>query len=629
MIDLAIRLSLLSSIGGLLMFGFRRRSASVRHALVVALLVANGLLPIFNAVLPPVGVPVPSVAPSAPTTVTFAQSSVPGDASAAVRPSENVPTRPAKPFPWSVLWAFGTVLVLARTVALWVLLRRRLRSAVPVDGLAFPVAAVQSDAFSTPFVAWIGRPLLVLPAGWRGWSGERLDMVLRHEAAHLTRGDGWSLGIARLACAVAWPNPLAWWLAWTESRLAEQAADDWAVGKGEGVPAWAYAQELLAIAREPKGAGSWPALDMARKAEVSHRVEMILNPRVPRQFVHPTVRRVAVVTSALLSVPVATWGLQPQGHEIGNAPDVSVAVTAIANPIAFRLRCRIVRVDSATAPATRGTPNEPQIGQADATRVVNSPDLYTGNGTPAALKVTVNGVVHTVELRAVTGDDFMCDLNASESVPYKGTRMGYNSFDYRTAANDWVIYPLSSMDGQLREKYAGYQMLIQVTPYKGEGPPPEPKSLSMPQAKPASKPVRRSGPPPAQVLLRCKIVRTGDPGPGQVSTSDEEPRFTDGDRVRVVSAPTVRDVVGESAEINVTAENKAMGAKFIPSALENGEYALRVEAFVRDGTPYRNTYKTTVRMKSSQWIRFRLLDENKRFHGYQMIVQLVPVREGE
>ena len=76
--------------------------------------------------------------------------------------------------------------------------------------LAGPVRLLESDHPSL-VVTW-GHfvPKVILPRAAQSWTGERAAIVLRHELAHIRRGD-WAIQIAgELLRAICWFNPLVW-----------------------------------------------------------------------------------------------------------------------------------------------------------------------------------------------------------------------------------------------------------------------------------------------------------------------------------------------------------------------------------------------------------------------------------
>jgi beta-lactamase regulating signal transducer with metallopeptidase domain len=145
------------------------------------------------------------------------------------------------------------------------------------------------------------RPVVMLPAEALAWSDERLALVLRHELAHVRRGDC----LARLCCQVAgafyWPNPLVW-LAGRWLRLAqEQACDDCVLTSG--IAAETYALELTTAARSLTGrrwAGA--AVAMAEPSTLESRIIGIVSEGRDRRGLHrSTVVMTLLIAAMILS----------------------------------------------------------------------------------------------------------------------------------------------------------------------------------------------------------------------------------------------------------------------------------------------------------------------------------------
>ena len=119
------------------------------------------------------------------------------------------------------------------------------------------------------------RPVVMLPAGARDWSDERLELVLRHELAHVARRDCLARLLGQVACSLYWPNPLVWLVA-RHLRLAqEQACDDRVLAAGAEAPA--YAAELLAAAQAWGGRASCGgAVSMAEPSTLERRILGVL-----------------------------------------------------------------------------------------------------------------------------------------------------------------------------------------------------------------------------------------------------------------------------------------------------------------------------------------------------------------
>lgn len=180
---------------------------------VLALLFAAKPAPV-AAPLAPVGQALDTAARAAQTAAPAALPAGPAAAVSAPDPAALV----LAALPW--VWAAG---VLACTLWQWA---RYLRFARGLRRLSAPaqeerealwqeVCAQASVAraprlrvcpgLAGPVMTGLVRPVLYLP---EGMTLARLELALRHEAAHLSRGDLWAKALVRWCCRLHWFNPL-------------------------------------------------------------------------------------------------------------------------------------------------------------------------------------------------------------------------------------------------------------------------------------------------------------------------------------------------------------------------------------------------------------------------------------
>lgn len=147
-------------------------------------------------------------------------------------------------------------------------------------GLQHPPRLKESGALSVPATVGIRRPVILLPAGWRTWTQDKLEAVLAHEISHVARRDALTQFLSLLHRAIFWFSPLAWWLDRQLTELAEQASDEAALAGGADCTL--YAETLLGFFAEMKGAPRrirWRALSMASgtaPGRAERRVDRIL-----------------------------------------------------------------------------------------------------------------------------------------------------------------------------------------------------------------------------------------------------------------------------------------------------------------------------------------------------------------
>ena len=164
-------------------------------------------------------------------------------------------------------------------------------------GIRRPVRLLRSDHAVMPMTWGWRRPVVLVPAAALGWSSERRSVVLRHELAHVTRGDAVTRLLARWTCAVYWFNPMVWFAAYRLRVEGERACDDAVLRLG--TLASEYAGHLLGIARDHNALRlrAAAAVAMARRSQLEGRLRAILAPDI-RRVTH---RSTAVLASAVLA----------------------------------------------------------------------------------------------------------------------------------------------------------------------------------------------------------------------------------------------------------------------------------------------------------------------------------------
>jgi beta-lactamase regulating signal transducer with metallopeptidase domain len=352
----------------------RRRSASLRHALLAATLLAAAAAPALELIVPAWEVPITWRAPAQQvSTLTLSSSTVTGDAAA----SSALPAKPS--IDWfaviGIAWIAGAVVTFAGLVAgLLRLLRETRRCAVIRSGpwreradelsrryaLTRPVVLLQSDSPSLLLTWGLFRPRVLLPSGADAWSAERREVVLAHELAHIRRAD-WALQLAaEVVRAVYWFNPLVWIACRRLRHESEYACDD-AVLEG-GVEATEYATHLLDVARHAVASrqiwASAPAI--AHPSTLERRVSAMLNGTLNRRPLTAAARFAVVFGLGALSALVASAAIsatEPPAIQkdvvlLPGASPQTVVITALPAAIVdARTETRRPRRDAAPAPA--------------------------------------------------------------------------------------------------------------------------------------------------------------------------------------------------------------------------------------------------------------------------------------
>jgi len=211
------------------------RIAATRHALLAGAQLAALILPFLVFAMPPLRV-LPTQHPRTPTLdpPAFESPSPRERGEGARRADEGLRTATIIEALWLTglaLIAINKALSYARAHAI---ARRAVHSGAvgsqPTGGLrARRSTVLHSDEVHQP--AAFGRRIL-LPMSARGWSDDKLRIVLLHEQAHVERRDTLHGIISDVACAVYWFHPLAWIVAHRAGLERERACDDRVLNAG-------------------------------------------------------------------------------------------------------------------------------------------------------------------------------------------------------------------------------------------------------------------------------------------------------------------------------------------------------------------------------------------------------------
>lgn len=244
-------------------------------------------------------------------------------------------------------WILGLLSVLAWMIAGRIGLRRLARNAIPLDapewrrlvdderaraGVERAVLVLSSSQVSTP-LAWGARsPKILLPAESADWKPEHRAVVLRHELAHIARGDAMTQIVAGLTCAVYWFHPLVWVAARKLRAEQERACDDRVLSSG--TPPAEYAVHLLEVARSARalGAQSLVSLAMARPSQLEGRLLAVLNQSRPHRRMSPAARIVGVAAAILVFSAVSAFSPIPRVSALPGAVTPTIIASQFVPP---------------------------------------------------------------------------------------------------------------------------------------------------------------------------------------------------------------------------------------------------------------------------------------------------------
>lgn len=188
------------------------------------------------------------------------------------------------------VWAFGASAMALYGVISYVLLMRKLRTAVKTEEGVY-----ESDLISTAFSAGFFPPKIYVPCGL---FEEERKLIIAHERVHIKRLDYIVKPIAFIALTVHWFNPVIWLAFALMTKDMELSCDEAVLkifGAGEKK---AYSEALLRVSMKRSGlADSYNFLPLAfAETGIKGRVKNVLKYKKPTVIV--TVLAAAVVAAA-------------------------------------------------------------------------------------------------------------------------------------------------------------------------------------------------------------------------------------------------------------------------------------------------------------------------------------------
>lgn len=190
-----------------------------------------------------------------------------------------------------LIWLFGAAILLGRFAINLRGLRRLREASQPVtDAQVLQDAARyqrdihlwQNETIAAPVTWGVFRPVILVPAGFEVLPEECRDAVLCHEVAHIEARDFLMRGLAEIARALLWFQPLMWIVRRQLHDEQELACDNRVLASG-GKPS-AYAKLLLDWDARP-GMDFLIAVGIANRSCLKRRLYALLDPGLRRDTV--------------------------------------------------------------------------------------------------------------------------------------------------------------------------------------------------------------------------------------------------------------------------------------------------------------------------------------------------------
>ena len=171
----------------------------------------------------------------------------------------------------AIVWVSGIVIMLAYALISYIKLKKTVSVCVPVGE-----RILSCDEVKAPFILGVFKPIIYVPSSM---SGETLDLVIRHETAHLQRRDHWWKPFGYLLLAFYWFNPLCWIAYVLLCRDIEMACDEKVIRDMNKDEMAAYSQALLDCSFPRRRIAACPLA--FGEVGVKERVKGVLNYKKP------------------------------------------------------------------------------------------------------------------------------------------------------------------------------------------------------------------------------------------------------------------------------------------------------------------------------------------------------------
>jgi bla regulator protein BlaR1 len=227
----------------------------------------------------------------------------------------------------ALLWALGTLAVIARWVTRWLTVRRALHESTPIS-LAFAILVRSSSSQLEPAVVGILRPVLLLPAGMEQYlAADEMEAVLAHERCHVAWHDNLAATLHMLVEALFWFHPVVWWLGTRIVDERERACDEQVLAQGHS--SRSYAEGILKVCEHCLKA---PLISVAGVggANLGRRIEAIMKNRLIERLGAARKVVLTLVASATIAIPLAI-GVLNSPHARAEAADAEAHISSLRN----------------------------------------------------------------------------------------------------------------------------------------------------------------------------------------------------------------------------------------------------------------------------------------------------------
>ena len=216
----------------------------------------------------------------------------------------------------SIIWAAGAVSMLLYMMGSYLLVWRRSRLSVHLEGNVY-----FCDEPGTPFVFGLLQPRIYIPSGL---SDENRACVLAHEKAHIARKDPLWKWLGFLMLSLHWFNPVLWISYVLLGRDIEKACDERAIRDQSLEYRKAYSSTLLALSAPKHWISACPVA--FGEVGIKERVKAALRYKKPGAWIIIALSTAAVIVAGctLTNPQVDVTTLVPETSGISETSGVSI-----------------------------------------------------------------------------------------------------------------------------------------------------------------------------------------------------------------------------------------------------------------------------------------------------------------
>lgn len=209
----------------------------------------------------------------------------------------------------AVVWLAGFAIMLVYTAVSYLMLRRKVATAVMLKDNIF-----QSEYVDSPFVLGIIKPRIYLPFQM---NGEQLVLVVAHEQAHIRRKDHWWKPLGFLLLAIYWFHPLMWLGYILLCRDIELACDEKVIQDMDSQTKADYSEALVACSVSRRRIAACPLA--FGEVGVKDRVKSVMHYKKPALWIllAAILLCIAAAVCFLTDPPMPTLDALPLVHSHG------------------------------------------------------------------------------------------------------------------------------------------------------------------------------------------------------------------------------------------------------------------------------------------------------------------------